>query len=123
MYQVRFKLKRRDGSIKQDIVTDVSGLKRAKEMLKGYFSEVRRAEQGFIYQAEVVDINNESVVFQMVSEFKRLRLDMNMTRKEFSENFGVPESTLLHWETDGLDPEGYTFKMIKVICDNGLYPL
>lgn len=123
MFQVRFKLKRKDGTEKQNIIQDFSELKRAKDALNGYFDNVRRAEQGFIYQAEVVDINNETVVYQMVSEFKRLRLDMKMTRKEFSENFGVPESTLLHWETDGLDPKGYTFRMIKVICENGLYPV
>lgn len=49
---------------------------------------------------------------EILSELKNI---MDMTRKEFANHFGIPESTLIQWISGRRSPSPYTLNFIKEI--------
>jgi len=91
------------------------------------------------YHAEEVDITNEQVTFRRpgqvyevqridgepvwdASLVKALRLHLDMTQTEFSQQLGVRQSTISEWETGVYEPRGASTKILTVVAEQSNFP-
>lgn len=91
------------------------------------------------YHAEEVDVVNEQVTFRRpgqvyevrrmgdelvwdASLVKALRLYLDMTQTEFSQQLGVRQSTVSEWETGVYEPRGASTKILTVVAEQSNFP-